>query len=244
MPTSAPNQAIVDIACLDESYQASTWYFVAACLGTQAQMQNLRVLLADVSRVLIDHDIDPWLEFHGYEIFQGEGEWKFLKELHRKRVLVYRLVLQAIVDSGCTIWISGVETVGLKNKYRERAFHPHEVALHNLLDTIDSRHQPQNAQVQVIADNVSEKALREARMAEFKANGTMGTGNLSLRRINMPFTWLASSSHAGLQAVDMALYIYQRHHSRTDTDARASKAVTDLMEVLRPIIRRERLWAP
>lgn len=105
-------------------------------------MQTLRVLLADVTRALIEHDIDPWLEFHGYEIFQGEGEWKFLKKLQRKRVLVYRLVLQAIVDSGCTIWISGVETVGLKNKYGERAFHPHEVALHNLLDTIDSRHQP------------------------------------------------------------------------------------------------------
>lgn len=77
-------------------------------------MQTLRVLLADVTRALIEHDIDPWLEFHGYEIFQGEGEWKFLKKLQRKRVLVYRLVLQTIVDSGCTIWISGVETVGLK----------------------------------------------------------------------------------------------------------------------------------
>ena len=207
-------------------------------------MQALNNLFIEVSGTLIEHDIDPWLEFHGYDIFQGEGEWSVLKNRQRHRILVYKLALQAIVKSGCTIWISGVETEGLQRKYREWAYHPHEVALHNLLDALDTRHTPQNVQIQVIADNVPEKAIREARMAAFKANGTMGHANQSLRRIRMPFTWLESDSHAGLQAVDMALYIFQRHHVRADKDARAAKAVAELVEIIRPIIRRERLWNP
>lgn len=244
MTTIEDARATTHIACLDESYQSTSWYFVAACLGSQMQMRNLDHLLQEVSQQLIEHDIDPWLEFHGYEIFQGEGEWSFLKKRQRQRILVYTLVLKALANSGCTVWISGVETLGLRRKYGDWAYHPHEVALHNLLDSIDTRHNPQNAQIQVIADNVSEKALREARMANFKANGTMGHGNQSLRRIKMPFTWLESANHSGLQAVDMALYIFQRHHSKADKDARAARAVSELMEILKPIIRRERLWMP
>lgn len=234
----------IHIACLDESYQASNWYYVAACVGSESQMDTLKESFLGVSRTLIGHDIDPWLEFHGYDIFQGEREWISLKKRQRHRIFVYKMVLDAIAKSGCSIWFSGVDTEGLIRKYGDRAFHPHEVALHNLLDTLDDRYQPTSARIQVIADNLPEKALREARMAAFKASGTMGFGNKSLKRITMPFTWMESAGHAGLQAADMALYIFQRYRSGIDQDPRARKAVEDLIEILRPIVRRERMWTP
>jgi len=232
------------IAYLDESYGASSWYYVGACVGTVAQIQKLSSLVSKLSMQLISLEVDPWREFHGYELFHGEGEWLHLKGKQRLRVKIYGLFLDALLLSGCTIWLSGVETFGLSRKYGANAFHPHEVALHNLLDSIDSRLQPQTARVQVIADNLPEKNLREARMKAFKDNGTMGTGNKSLSRIEMPFRWEESISHIGLQAVDMALYLFQRHHGRIDKDPRAGKAVEDLVAILRPAIKRERLWKP
>jgi hypothetical protein len=213
-------------------------------VGTRTQVEKLHSLVSELSGQLIVHEIDPWREFHGYELFHGEGDWLHLKEKRKLRVKVYELFLMALVGSGCTIWISGVETSGLARKYGANAFHPHEVALHNLLDSIDSRLQPAKVKVQVIADNLPEKNLREARMKAFKANGTMGTGNKSLNRIEMPFMWEESGRHIGLQAVDMALFIFQRHHCRVDNDVRAKRAVEDLVAIIRPIMKRERLWAP
>lgn len=64
-------------------------------------------------------------ELHGYDLFQGKGDWEPIKLMPRARIGVYDQALRAMADHDVTVIIRGVMTQRLRNRYGDRAWHPH-----------------------------------------------------------------------------------------------------------------------
>ncbi|MGH8574043.1 MAG: DUF3800 domain-containing protein, partial [Gammaproteobacteria bacterium] len=76
-------------------------------------------------------------ELHGYDLFQGKGDWEPIKRMPRARIGVYDQALRTIADHDVTVIIRGVMTQRLRDRYGNRAWHPHAVALAHLLERCD-----------------------------------------------------------------------------------------------------------
>ena len=231
-------------AFVDESYREAGWYFLSAFVMTQRAEELLSDALNSVLEGAEELGIRPDAEFHGYDIFHGEGDWRPLRGQIRRAVQIYSDAMQAIVASGAVVFYSAVHSGQLVRRYGDFAFHPYEVAMHNLLTKLDEHFSRRAVTIRVVADKVQEQALREQRMAHFKANGTMGYNPRTLECILFPFEWASSSIYRGLQASDMLLFIHQREFNMKAEGKNFHKELVKLAAEARRIMRGQRFWKP
>ncbi|MGH3832927.1 MAG: hypothetical protein ACRDRS_21220, partial [Pseudonocardiaceae bacterium] len=138
---------------VDESY-CRDCYYVVALRVPDTEVQALTAALDQVvRRATASYDgIEPTGELHGYDLFQGKGHWEPMKLMPRARIGVYDQALRAIAEHDVTVIIRGVMAPQLRDRYGDRAWHPHAVALAHLLERCDEHLQAVGDLGLIIAD--------------------------------------------------------------------------------------------
>lgn len=233
------------VAYIDESYVDGGVYWVAAAIIDSDKCVSLESAFRAIAKRYESDGIRQDAEFHGYEIFHMTGHWQGFYGRPALAVSAFKQGFEAVVASQPRFFILGVNQQRLKARYGDFAFHPHEVALHNLLDKVNRYAKTVNKKVVLVADKVEDFERREERMLAFQKNGTMGYSPSKLTQIDFPICWEDSSRHPGLQAVDMGLFFYQRRANvRVETHSRAEREMLHMRELMFPLLEYRNIWNP
>lgn len=233
------------VAYIDESYVDGGVYWVAAAIISTEKCHSLQGAFRAIAQRYESDGIPPHAEFHGYEIFHMSGHWQGFSGRPALAVSAFKQGFEAVVASEPRFFILGVNQKRLKARYGEFAFHPHEVALHNLLDRVNRYARTLDKKVVLVADKVEDFERREERMLAYQMNGTMGHSPSKLTQIDFPICWEDSSSHPGLQAVDMGLFFYQRRANvKAEKHSRAEDEMLRMKELMLPLLEHRNIWNP
>lgn len=234
------------VAFIDESYPSPRdKYFVSAVVMDMLALfemgKGFREVIAYAST---SFKIDPSAELHAHEIMQQKNEWKPIAGMHRAATSIYKRGLRVISDSGARVFLEGVDVVRLNARYGSYADDPHEVALRHVLERVNDYARLKNETVLVVADECDGQAQHAAIVELFSRIGTPGYRSSRLLQIEQPVRFDDSCAHAGLQAADLAVYLYQRKKSVVETHPEAQKAIRQMWSALSPAVKHERLWTP
>lgn len=233
------------VAYIDESYLQGGVYWVAAAIIESDKCQSLQDAFRAIAKRYEADGIPNEAEFHGYEIFHMLGHWQGFSDKPALAVSAFRQGFEAVVATQPRFFIAGVNQQRLKARYGEFALHPHEVALHNLLDKVNRYAHTVNKKVVLVADKVEDYEQREERMLAFQKHGTMGYSPSKLSQIDFPICWEDSSSHPGLQAVDMGLFFYQRRANvKVEKHSRAEGEMLQMRQLMIPLLEYRNIWHP
>lgn len=235
---------------VDESY-CPDCYYVAALLVPDTAVQALTAALDTVVRqAAVNYSgITPTAELHGYDLFQGKGDWTPIKPMLRARIGVYDKALRAIADHDVTVIVRGVAAPQrLRERYGARAWHPHTIALAHLLERCDEHLETVSDLGLVIADEAGQADQQPEYRADLRRYQDVGTSGYRRRRIiNIVDTlhFAPSSASRLVQAVDLIAFIYHRIQTTTEkADARAVRVNAALWDRIQPRVAHCLCWYP
>ncbi len=235
---------------VDESY-CKTCYYVVALVCPEGEALPLTAALNDVmasAALSYTGRISPEAELHGHDIFQGKYDWADMKELVRARIGIYDKALQAIADRDVSVIIRGVMSERLKDRYGERAYHPHTVALTQLLERVDLLAEERNELALVIADEpgqADQQPEYRADLRTFQDVGTWGYRSRRIERVVDTLHFAPSSESRLLQAVDLIAFLYHRiATTKSGTDMRQVRANRKLWARIDQKVWHRYLWRP
>lgn len=230
-------------AFIDESYTKDR-YYVSAYVVDEDQLQAIKAALALARDYAQGFGIPPEAEFHGYEIMSGRGLWKPIRGQHRAATAIYRRALERIaaVPTG-RLFIQGLDIPRLNARYRYPE-PPHRIALRHVLEDVDRVATGRQEQVLVIEDEVPDQVAHLLRMDSYQRSSTGGVRPRTLSTIQMPITFGSSAQSPGLQAADLAVYLYRRMDAHVEAHEVTRAVVEDLWQVLRPLKPVARRWDP
>ncbi|WP_054012542.1 DUF3800 domain-containing protein [Arthrobacter sp. ERGS1:01] len=233
------------VAFVDESYpDQKNKYCVSAVVVDMIGLFDLAAGFRGVmSYAHSAFGVDPQTELHGHEIMQQRNGWEPIAGKHRAAASVYGKALTAIVDSGAKVFLQGMD-VERQNARYSNPHDPHEVVLRHVLERVDEYARQKQLDVLVMADQEPGQAQHAAMIELFSQTGTPGYRSSTLSRIIQPVRFDDSHYHAGLQAADLAAYLYNRKCCDRGAHPRALKARKDLSAKLSPAVHHERFWMP
>lgn len=241
-PTRLGNDELV--AFIDESYREDHYYVGAVvCAGANLSElgQRFNAIRQECER---KYGIDAQtVEFHAHDLMQGRRDWATIRDQTGEALWVYRQVVRAIVATKSRILIEGVDVRRLHARYAYPD-PPHEVALRHLLERIDARCAVVGKTAHVECDIVDKQNELTRVFQRFASTGTPGYRSSRLPCIHQPLAFVDSRTSDGVQAADMAVYLYRRAKEEHNGHVRAAKATTRLMSTLQPAIAHERKWCP
>ena len=138
------------------------------------------------------------------------------------------------MKSGDRISVRGIDGTDRLNSRYKYPDHPHTTALGHPLERLEDHGARTGEQIRIVGDKVPDEAQHERRMAEYQLIGTPGYRPARLEHIEMPFTWADSSSHAGLQAIVLALSNYRRKRYVTETSSWKAYEVQRIRDAIYP----------
>lgn len=215
---------------VDESYCQSC-YYVAALVVSEADVRPLTRALDDVvtdAALGFPNHLPHDFELHGHDIFQGKNHYAGLQGMPRARIGIYDKALRAIGEHNVHIILRGVRSERLKARYRDRAFHPHAVALIQLLERVDQFAERFGELALVIADEPGQADQQPEYRADLRLaqnHGTWGYRSRRLTQIVDTLHFAPSTESRLLQAVDLIAFLYHRVETTPpNSDARAVRA--------------------
>lgn len=234
-------------AFIDESYQDKDPYLVGAYVVDRDQLDRINFGLDEIVRKTHDcqDDFPSEIEFHGQQMFQRSGEWRFLRERTNLAHAIYRRAVGKVASVGGKWFIAGVRrTDRLAGRY-VNPWPPHAIALQYVLEMVDEYAEAQGEQVEVIADTVQNERVHEAHIRVFQDRGrTAGWKPRALAQVNREFQWVDSRDHRGLQAVDMLNYIYFRKRFAQNPHPKTVEQIQRLRNRAYPVLAGENIWTP
>ena len=232
------------VAFVDESYR-DDHYYVGAVVCASGNLIDLSQRLSAIRHECArKYGVDPQAtEFHAHDLMQGRNDWDALRGRTGEAVWVYRQVVRAIVDTNSRILIEGIDVRRLHARYAYPD-PPHEVALRHLLERIDERCADAGRTVHVECDIIDKQNELTRVFQRFASTGTPGYRSSRLPRIHQPLSFVDSRTSDGVQAADMAIYLYRRAKEEHAGNVRAAKATARLMTAMQPAITHERKWCP
>lgn len=235
---------------VDESY-CKTCYYVAALACPETEAIPLTNSLNDVVTSAASSYpglLSPTAELHGYDIFQGKRDWEQLTQLVRARIGVYDKALRAIADHDVAIIIRGVMSERLKERYGNKAFHPHSVALTQLMERVDILAEEHGELALMIADEPGQSDQQpeyRADLRHFQEHGTWGYRSRRIKCVVDTIHFAPSSESRLLQAVDLIAFLHHRRvTTRPDADARAVRANDRLWSRIADKVWHQYCWTP
>lgn len=233
------------VAFIDESYpNLKDKYFVSAVVVDMVALFDLNQGFRDViSYANNAFGVDPAAELHGHEIMQQRKHWRPMAGKIRGAVKVYKKGLSAIADSGAKVFLEGVDVTRLHQRY-SRPDDPHEIALRHVLERVDEYAKARDRKVLVVADIVPGQANHAAILEVFSNIGTPGYRSSFLEQVIHPVRFDDSALHYGLQAADLAVYLYRRKKCVKESNPDAAKSVREMWSTLLPALHHCRLWVP
>lgn len=246
--TTYPDSVL--LTYVDESY-CKTCYYVVALICPEDEAHPLTAALNDVmagAALSYTGRISPEAELHGHDIFQGKRDWADMKELVRARIGIYDKALQAIADRDVSVIIRGVMSERLMARYGERAYHPHTVALTQLLERVDLFAEERDQLALVIADEpgqADQQPEYRADLRTFQDVGTWGYRSRRIERVVDTLHFAPSSESRLLQAVDLIAFLYHRiATTKSGTDMRQVRANRKLWARIDQKVWHRYLWRP
>lgn len=209
----------------------------------------LTVALNDVVAVAAgSYGIAPTAELHGYDIFQGKGDWTPMAPMVRARIGVYGRAFAAIAAHDVHVIIRGVRSQELRERYGAKAVNPHSVALAHLLERVDEFAEKANELALVIADEPGQYDQQpEYRddLQRYRQDGTSGYRSRRLTQIVDTMHFAPSSASRLLQAVDLIAFLFHRIQTTVpQADQRALRANQALWRRIKPRVLHCHCWSP
>lgn len=235
-------------AFIDESERGESFYFLSAIICTDEQAHALSMKL---HRIMRKHsasnlELTEREEFHASDMMRADkAPWRNLPL--RLRLRMYEEALQAIRDSGCRVYIEGINVAAQKARGYKHVTPPRELAFSHLLERINDCGIEINGEpVRVVADEHHTSEISRSNFNRYQLLGTPGYRSSRLGFIEAPLRFEPSHESRLLQAADLVTYIYNRHITITPSNARALRAQQRLWETIAPAAQwprgRARIW--
>jgi hypothetical protein len=231
-------------AYIDETYDKDI-YFVGSILLNDNQINYINDQFSKLQKYINQKYSMPLnTEFHAYDIFQLKNELKKFEKKYNIPKTIYNLCLNIIVNSKGILFFNGVDKIRLQNRYKEKAYPPHQVALQYNLERLNEFALSCNQEIRIIADQVSDQSSHERQINHFKITGTPGYRSQLLSKIIMPFEWCNSKEHYCIQAIDLVLYVYRRYITKNYSHIKTQKTINKFWQKLTPIVGSRNIWFP
>lgn len=208
---------------VDESFTRDHYYIAALLCPERAALSLDASLDAVVATAAASFpDLRATAELHGYDIFQGKGDWAALAKMPRARIGVYDQALAAIAAHPVRIVVEGIHPTS-----RMRVRDPHSVLMCWILERIDEYADARDELALVIADEPGQHDQQSEYRADLGWYRTSGTGGWKSRRITRVVDTLhfaPSESSRLVQASDLVAFLFHRLRTKSETDPRAVRA--------------------
>lgn len=220
---------------VDESNQKSFYGFAAVLAdehATKALTKSLNLLMQQVS---VDFGIPRTTELHAHPLFHGKEAWEPVG--NRARVSIFFKMVDAIVAEDVTLLLRSVDEVRLtarqaRENYRVH-FPPEQVCFQHILQRADRIATQSNTHALVIADDRSDRERHRERFATYQTVGTPGVYmHTTLDRLLDTVHFAPSHQSRMLQAADMLAFVFRRHETVIETDAKSAAAMNRLWSTL------------
>lgn len=225
---------------VDESY-TDNWYTMAALMLDGPAAVGLADAMDQVAATAIKtFDLEPDIELHGFEIFQGRRHWSRVPP--RARVGIFDDVVDAVGSQDLHVITRGLDLLGQQVRH-SIPDEPYSVVLQHLLERVDEFVAEIDDYALVIADEVERQAKHRADLTRYRG---AGTGDRQRRLSRIVDTLHFAPSHASrlVQAADMIAFLYRRTFTHAEGDERARKAKVAMWNRLKPKIRHDLCWFP
>lgn len=209
------------------------------------QYMELCIRFADLGQhVAHKFGVDPGIEFHGHPIMHGRGDWQCLRGKVHESIALYRQAMRHINQVGPRVIVEGVDVARLNARYRYPD-PPYEITLRHALERVnDLTARLGYESCLVRADMVSKHQDFKEAIEGYTRIGTPGYKSQKLERIEQPIEWFDSVAERGIQAVDLAVYMYRRVAEPDPAEnPRARRAARTIMRELGPLYS-ARKWVP
>ncbi|MEV8023643.1 DUF3800 domain-containing protein [Microbacterium sp. NPDC080220] len=228
-------------AFIDESYTQDR-YYVAALVIDVDDIGKLGAAVHATAQYAVGFGVPLGTELHGHRIMSGTDGWEALHRKTRAKGMIYGHAVDGIGQLPARLYVQGVDVARLNARY-SYPDPPHLVCLRHVLEDVNTLAAARNEEVIVICDQVTDQEAHERRFGQYQKIGTPGFRPSKLARIEQ-LMFADSSASPGLQAVDLAVYLYRRRDANAAVDPRAKKLADDLWWKLRPIVAKARRWDP
>ncbi len=187
---------------------------------------------------------DPEFEFHGYDLFGGNG--LFADMSPAKRIEIYGDILDCIGRVGAKAIIRGVYKPGLATRYAN-PFHPHDIALMFTIESVERLAREHDFRVLLVADEareIEDGALRD--LANYQQLGTTwGWNTERIDHVVDTIHFVRSETNPAIQLADCATFVAARQRKIDSGLVSANAAVTDLWRTrIAPHVLRDSIWYP
>ncbi|GGF39760.1 DUF3800 domain-containing protein [Subtercola lobariae] len=234
------------IAYLDESARNDDFYFMGTVVVDDEAIVAIETSLDHIGE-MISADVpgfDASTEFHGYEMFHGEGAWKNVPL--GWRVKACKLLSKTLVNSGARYLLRGIDVNAQKARYRN-PFAPHNVCTAHTFETIEmilAKDNHAESMALVVADEHHSAPDSRRNLRNFKASSVFGYTSRQCERIADTIYFGPSHSSRLLQLSDVATYFVNRHETQIETDPRSQAAVDHIWANVMLACRFYYVWSP
>jgi len=230
------------LAYVDESYQTDKFFCLGAIIVDDTSAVAIEEGLdALVAEYVAQTDLPEGAELHGYEIFQGKGDWEVLPV--RQLVNVYDRAMRIIGNSGALIVFRGMDVAQQIARY-VRPDPPHDVVLGHLLESVNHVAARQGQKVVIVADEVHTEERHRSNFRDYRRLGTPGYQSSKLPQVIDTLHFGPSKHSRLLQAADLVTFIHRRRKCHVESDPRAQAAISRMWGHISEAVKVERTWEP
>jgi Protein of unknown function (DUF3800) len=232
-----PSVAWKRVAYMDETHNADSYWICGVVVPIDHIVRTKAALTEVAEEAAKAYGLGVLCpELHGYELFQGEGEFSEL--FPRARVDVYSKALDALAAADPVIILRGVRRPNI------RMMNPHRLAWRYAIESVDEFGGA--GPILVVADEhaETESALR-GDIRSYRSSGTGGWKPRTIVNVLPGLRFLDSRTSTLLQAADLVVFLHQRRFNiERERDARSQKARESLWAKVAPFVAVQRLWEP
>lgn len=177
------------------------------------------------SRIEADLLIPDIPEFHGYEMFQGEGHWAGVPPDVRFEVFVE--VLNVALEANVDLILRATRIEQFKDKYH--SMNLEATTFENLLERVHEFLQSMKTYGLVTSDKQdAHSTMIRANLVNSRLFGTRGYRSQELKTILDTIHFIDSHQSPAIQIADVATFVWRRHIGRKPSDPRSAKMVATL----------------
>lgn len=219
------------LAYIDESYNASTYWFGAVLVPESADAAMQRTMLAAPSRYAA-YGVPDDAELHGYDLWNATGDWSGLSKEPRLREHAMRVALRAAVDAQASLLFVGVDR--RDDPKLDTLTEARAATVAQLLAGLEAHSLTSGERCLLIFDEET-STTKELISAVHSHHRTELVAGRDPRIVEAPIC-TPSRSAPGVQVADIAVYLHRRAHAGPENDPRAQETRDRLLGVIAPAI--------